>query len=78
MKKIRYGKSSPRLVVKFVNSDTNEVLFEIEDRTWLNVGELLNDGAVSSIMSHEFNGNPPENLMLIVVGEYDLKEVKDG
>ena len=76
MRKLRYGKITPRLVVKFVDSDTNDVLFEIKDRTWMNIGELLNDGAVSSIMTHEFKGTPPENLMLIVVGEYDLKEIK--
>lgn len=78
MRKLRYGKLTPRLIVKFVDSDTNEVLFEIKDRTWLSIGELLNDGAVSSIMTHEFKDDPPENLMLIVVGDYELKEIKDG
>lgn len=71
---MRYTKNTPRLTVKFVDSDTNEVLFEIKDRTWMNIGEIMNDGAVSSIMSAEFKGNPPENLMVLAIGEYDLIE----
>jgi uncharacterized FlaG/YvyC family protein len=71
---MRYAKTTPRLVVKFVDTDTNEVLFEIKDRTWMNVGEIMNDGAVSSIMNAEFRGNPPENLMVLAVGEFDLVE----
>lgn len=71
---MKYAKTTPRLVVKFVDTDTNEVLFEIKDRTWMNVGEIMNDGAVSSIMSTEFRGEPPENLMVLAVGEFDLIE----
>ena len=71
---MKYKKNTPRLTVKFVDSDTNEVLFEIKDRNWMNVGEIMNDGAVSSIMNAEFKGNPPENLMVLAIGEYDLME----
>ena len=71
---MKYAKRTPRLIVKFVDSDTNKVLFEIKDRTWMNVGEIMNDGAVSSIMNVEFKGEPPENLMVLAVGEYDLVE----
>jgi len=71
---MKYAKRTPRLIVKFVDSDTNKVLFEIKDRTWMNVGEIMNDGAVSSIMNAEFKGEPPENLMVLAVGEYDLTE----
>ncbi|GAI85938.1 unnamed protein product [marine sediment metagenome] len=72
---MRYEKQTPRLTVKFVDSDTNTVLFELKDRTWMNVGELLNDGAVSSIMTNERkNKKVTQNLMVLVVGEYELKE----
>jgi hypothetical protein len=72
---MRYEKQTPRLTVKFVDSDTNTVLFELKDRTWMNVGDLLNDGAVSSIMTNEWkNKKVPQNLMVLVVGEFDLKQ----
>ena len=70
---MKYKKSSPRLMVQFVNADTEEILFVVKDRTWLTVGELLNDVAVDSIMKHEYKGEFPENLMVLVVGEYENK-----
>ena len=71
---MKYSKSTPRLTVKFVNSDTNEVLFEVKDRTWMTVGELLTDGAITSIMNTEWkNKEVPSNLMVLVVGEFELR-----
>ena len=71
---MRYAKSTPRLTVKFINSDTNEILFEVKDRTWMTVGELLTDGAITSIMNTEWkNKKVPANLMVLVVGEFELQ-----
>jgi len=70
---MRYTKANPRLTVQFVNADTDEILFVVKDRTWLTVGELLNDVAVDSIMKHEYKKTPPENLMVLVAAEYSLK-----
>jgi len=68
---MRYTKSTPRLTVKFINSDTNDILFEIKDRTWMNIGEILPVGAIDSIMKTEWkNKKIPINLMVLVVGEY--------
>lgn len=71
---MRYKKATPRLKVKFVDSDTNAVLFEVNDRSWMNVGDMLTDGAITSIMKTEFRGDPPENLMILVVAEFELLE----
>ena len=71
---MRYSKATPRLTVKFVDSDTNDILFEIKDRTWMNVGELLTDGAIDSIMKNEWKDKKmPSNLMVLVVGEFQLQ-----
>lgn len=70
---MKYKKATPRLTVKFVDSDINEILFEVKDRTWMNVGEILNDGAIDSIMKTEWKKELPENLMVLVVGEFQLK-----
>lgn len=70
---MRYQKATPRLTVKFVDSDTDEILFEVKDRTWMNVGEIMSDGAISSIMKNEWkNKELPENLMILIVGEFEL------
>jgi len=71
---MKYKKATPRLTAKFIDSDTNNILFEVKDRTWMNVGEILNDGAIDSIMKTEWkNKELPENLMVLVVGEFQLK-----
>ena len=70
---MKYTKKNPRLIIKFINNDTDEILFEIKDRTWMNVGELLHNVAVDNIMKHEFKDNYPKNLMVLVVAEYELK-----
>lgn len=71
---MKYSKASPRLTVKFIDSDTNAVLFEIKDRSWMNVGDVLTDGAITSIMRTEYKDDPPENLMVLVVAEFELQE----
>lgn len=71
---MKYSKASPRLTVKFIDSDTNAVLFEINDRSWMNVGDVLTDGAITSIMRTEYKDDPPENLMVLVVAEFELQE----
>lgn len=70
---MRYKKTTPRLDVKFVDSDTDNILFEVKDRTWMNVGDLLTDNAINNIMKNEWKNKPmPENLMVLVVGEFQL------
>jgi len=71
---MKYTKETPRLTVKFIDSDTETVLFELKDRTWMDVGDLLNDFGVDSIMNTEMkNKKMPVNLMVLVVGEFKLK-----
>jgi len=72
----KYKKITPRLTVQYVNSDTEEVLFEINDRTWMNVGELLTNEYVDRVVKAELNHlnvDLPKNLMVLVVGEYEYK-----
>jgi hypothetical protein len=69
---IRYSKETPRLTVKFYDGDTEEKLFEINNRTWMDVGELFSDHQVSALISQSFD-DPPENVIVIVSGEYSLQ-----
>lgn len=69
---MKYVKKTPRLTVKYINANTDEILAEIHDKTWMNVGELLSDYHVSEFMKK--NNLITDELMIIVVGEYDLVE----
>lgn len=69
----RYAKETPRITVKFVDANTEELLFEIKDRNHLNVGELFSDYVVDNIMKNHFKDNPmPENIMILAVADYSL------
>jgi hypothetical protein len=71
---MKYTKNTPRLAVKFINADTEEVLFEVHDRSWMNVGELLSDFYVDNLMKTELkNKKLPKNLLVLVVSEFKLE-----
>ncbi|MFW6247293.1 MAG: hypothetical protein ACOC22_03940 [bacterium] len=70
-----YIRQSTRLTVQFIDSESEEVLFELKDRNWMNVGEVFTSSIVSSIMENELkNKTKPENILVMVVDEYTLKK----
>jgi len=70
----KYTKDTPRLTVKYINSQTEETIFEVKDRNWMNVGELLSDHYVTEVMRQNIKGTVPDKLLVLVVGEYSLTE----
>jgi len=71
---MKYVKKTPRIPIKFINADTNEILFEIKDRTWMTMNELFADGIATAVMEQELKGKKlPKNLLILGVGEYELK-----
>lgn len=69
---MKYRKENPRITVKIVDSDTDEVILEYKDRTWMNVGELFQSGVLNRVIENDLPDNisPPENLMVIAVSDY--------
>lgn len=68
MSKILYGKENPRLTVKFINGDTNELLFEVPNRTCLDIGDLMSDYNVSELMKkHKVEASI---VRVLVVADY--------
>lgn len=69
---MKYIKETPRITVKIVDGDTEEVILEYKDRTWMNVGELFQTGVLNRIIENELPDGaiPPKNLMVIAVSEY--------
>jgi hypothetical protein len=61
-----YKKESPRLNVQFINTDTEEVLFEINDRNTTNVGEIFSDQIASILIKQELKNKLPENVIILV------------
>lgn len=73
---MNYKKENPRLLVKYVDSDTDEILFEIKNRTWMDVGQLLNDGSIDNVVKNELKGRKylPKNVMVLVIADASLNE----
>lgn len=64
-----YTKENPRIVVKFIDNDNEEVLFELKDRNWMNVGELFTNHIMNSLIENELKDNiKPDEIMVIAVG----------
>lgn len=68
MGKIIYAKETPKLTVKIIDGETNEVLFEIPNRNPLNVGELFSDVYVSEIIKK--NNLNPNIIRVLVIGDF--------
>lgn len=71
----KYIKETPRLTVKFLDADTNELIFEIKDRNWMNVGELFTDHHVDVLIKQTIDEeNLPDNVIVLVMGEFFLQK----
>ena len=70
-----YKKDTSRINVQYIDSKTEEVLFEIKDRNWQNVGELLTDTYTNILIDRELKGKrKPKNIMVIAVAEFTQVE----
>lgn len=64
----KYRKQTSRIPVKFIDGETEELIFEIKDRNHTNIGELYTDYVVSSTATREIEkGNEPNEIMVISV-----------
>ena len=73
---MKYVKKSPRLIVKYIDADTELVVLELKDRNWMNVAECLTDYFVDTVVQAELKVKklrPPKNIMVLVVSEYSLE-----
>ena len=75
MSKSRYTKENPRIIVNFIDNNTDETVFEIKDRNIMNVGEIFSSYVANSIIQNELkNKELPRSILVIAVGEYNLTE----
>ena len=69
---MKYVKTTPRITIKIVDGDTEEILLEYTDRTWMTVGEMFQDFYVSELIKNDLPSGKkvPKNLMVLAVAEY--------
>jgi len=72
---MKYIQKSPRRPVKYIDEDTEIVLFEVHDRSWMNVNELLSAASVDKLVKTELKGkNLPKRIIVMAIGEFELVE----
>lgn len=67
-----YAKDTPRITVKIIDADTEDIILEYNDRTWMNVGEMFQDYYVNELIKNDLpkTQKKPKNLMVLAVAEY--------
>ena len=71
---MKYQKDSPRIPIQIIDADTEEVIYEINDRTWMTVGECLTDYFVENLFKNELKDKKrPVNLMVLPVANFRLR-----
>lgn len=67
----KYINKTSRLSVKFFDGDTNELLFEISNRNWMDIGEMFAAHNVSELIDQTIaEQNLPDNVIVLTSGEY--------
>jgi hypothetical protein len=72
----KYVKETSRIVVKFINAKTEEILFEIKDRNHMNIGDVFSPGIITNLLTQEYKGDinkMPKSLLILVAEEYSLE-----
>lgn len=63
---MKYLKETNRINVQFIDYDTEEVLFEIQNRNWMNIGELFTDNLINDIAQRELKGKKLPKKILVL------------
>lgn len=66
-----FKKEQPRLTVKFIDSANNSLLFEVNDRDHMNVGDMFSDAYATALINQTIpHTEQPEAITVLVVATY--------
>ncbi len=74
---MKYVNKVPRITIKFIDAKTENELFEINDRNWMNMGEIFTNSVASSLIEQELKSkkkNLPEKILVLAVIELTREE----
>lgn len=62
------------IVLKYIDADTNELLFEIKDKNWMEIGQFMTDTYVSQLLNNHFDEEDlPENVVVLASAELEAR-----
>lgn len=65
-----------RIILKVVDTDTNELLFEVPDRNFMNLNEFFTEYYITELMRQKYGDDYEEyypNITAFVVANYSVK-----
>lgn len=69
-----YQKLSHRINIKFINGDNNELLFEIKNQVWMDIGKFYTDTYVDDLIKQTIPSDKiPKNVVVMVAANFILK-----
>ena len=64
-----------RIIIKVIDADTNEPLFEVRDRNFMNINEFFTEHFLTELMRQKYGDDYDEyypNITTYVVGSYSI------
>ena len=64
-----------RIIIKVIDADTNEPLFEVRDRNFMNINEFFTEYFLTELMRQKYGDDYDEyypNITTYVVGNYSI------
>ena len=71
---MKYIKVEPRINTQIIDAKTEKSLITFNDRTWINLGEVFTEAAVTNMIEQQFKNAGPDEILVIAVNRY--KKIK--
>jgi len=74
---MKYIKESPRITIKIYDSETEDLIVTINDRNWMNVGEIFPAHIINNLVMDECKKrkiSAPDKILVMIGEEYILEE----
>lgn len=66
--------SGHRINLKFIDGDTNELLFEVKDKSWMEVGQFMTNQYVTDVLRNSLGmDEAPDNLVVMTVAYFEKR-----
>lgn len=70
----KYVSETTRIDIKFIDAKTEETLFEVNDRNWMNMGEIFTTTYGDMLVQRELKGKRlPKEVLVISVKKLILE-----
>lgn len=71
----KYVRTTPRITVQFIDASNEEIICEVPDRNYMNVGDILTAYYGNTIVQEKLKGKKlPKKILVLTVSELVLED----